>query len=192
MRPVRPHRPDPEPAVGAAAVECDPVSVRSERGAELARRKDVSCVSFEPSASIDQMLPFRENAIVEPSGDQSGRSSIRIPIVRRRRSVPFARIVQMSSSAARSLVNAIRSPSGDHSGNASKPTVFVSRVWFEPSASITHTSWNASAASDVYAIFDPSGDHVGHVSWEPGENVSRVGSVPSARIVQISQLANSL
>ena len=27
---------------------------------------DVSCVSFEPSASIDQMLPFREKAIVEP------------------------------------------------------------------------------------------------------------------------------
>ena len=77
----------------------------------------------------------------------------------------------MSSGAARLLVNAIDAPSGDHSGNASNPTVDVSRVWFEPSASITQMSWNESRALDVYAIAEPSGDQVGQVSCTTGVDV---------------------
>jgi hypothetical protein len=96
-----------------------------------------------------QMSPFREKVICEPSGDQSGRSSTFGPRVRRVGFDPSASMTQMSSRAARSLVNAISVPSGDHSGNTSKPNVIVRRVWPEPFAFITQTSWYGSAASEV-------------------------------------------
>ncbi len=65
------------------------------------------------------MSPFLEKVIRAPSGAQSGRSSIYRPEVRRAGLPPSASITQMSSAAARLLVNAIEFPSGDHSGNAS-------------------------------------------------------------------------
>lgn len=51
--------------------------------ANSARGESVSLVAFEPSASITQMLPLRENVIRLPPGDQSGRSSIFFPVVSR-------------------------------------------------------------------------------------------------------------
>src|SRR5262245_3836753 len=159
------------------------------------RRVPSSSVWFDPSASIDQMfLPFLENVIELPSGDQSGRSSTVFgPVVRRTGSEPSASMTQMSSAGvARLLLKAIFDPSGDHSGNASKiPFVNVSWTGSEPSASMTQMSWNSSDWFVVKAIFVPSGDQAGQVSWTFGVNVSRVRSKLSVSMTQISQFWNS-
>ena len=87
----------------------------------------VSCVSFEPSTSMTQMSPLRENtirvAVRGPVGAlvDAGTAGQAVQVR------PVGAMTQMSSGAARSLVNTIRVPSGDHSGNASKRSVVVKR-----------------------------------------------------------------
>ena len=150
-------------------------AIRLPFGEKSGRTPARARTSAGPRCSRRAHLPdvaVRENVILAPFGDQSGRSSTRMPAVSRMGFEPSASITQMSSRAARSLVNAIFVPSGDHSGNASKPAVNVSRVWLSrprPSPRCPVTGRHAGREGDLRAVGRP----VGHVSCTSGVNVIR-------------------
>jgi hypothetical protein len=104
----------------------------------------------------------RSNAMKRPSGDHAGDMSSSSVLVSARGRPPRLSMTQMSRLAPAAPEYAIFVPSGDHRGYSSMP--LVSRVGFEPSASITQSLRWPAPRSEANTIFLPSGDHEGDQS----------------------------
>src|SRR5829696_5318005 len=144
------------------------------------------------------------NAILVPSGDQTGSISLASVWVRLVTFSPFASITKMSGCSemigpSSSLTKAIWVPDGAQEGRYSSKlsvssvgvpgsSVGVRLVRSVPSASITQMSLkgDTSSWSLVKAILVPSEDQAGWPSLESGVLVRLVWLVPSASITQRS------
>ena len=103
---------------------------------------DASAISGtrpDPSAAtVDRPVPWEKsrNTIRAPSAVQAGLFWMLPPPATMRRPLPLALTTTMSWLTLLPS-NAIRSPSGDQAGSWASSDSNVSRVWSEPSASIT-------------------------------------------------------
>lgn len=78
-----------------------------------------------------------ENAILEPSGDQSGNTSNPRPVVSRVTAFVATSARYSWSTVSRCETNTSRAPSGDQFGEKSDAGWSVTRIGFEPAVSTT-------------------------------------------------------
>ena len=89
--------------------------------------------------AISEPAPNRSvtNAILPSTGEKAAPESFAGSLVRRTKLEPSPLIAQMSAPPSPRQSKAIRLPSGDQTNDPVKPTLFVRRVTFDPSTSVT-------------------------------------------------------